>query len=62
MKKRIIKNETADKLLATLFLLAGLISLNVAEKSVASNALGIVFLIIAVYGAVCIFKKKKFLF
>ncbi|MEK6854919.1 MAG: hypothetical protein AABX73_01730 [Nanoarchaeota archaeon] len=51
-----------DKLTIAVYFSAGFIALNILEQSLTTHALGIAFLIAAVYGTVCIFKKKKFLF
>ncbi len=69
MKKRAKKNKkdvkfsnSKDKAAITLFLISGIIALNIIEKSLTTNILGIAFIIAGIYGIVALSKKQKFMF
>ena len=61
-KKEILSESAADKIVILLFFIAGFFSLNILENSIATNSLGIAFIIAAVYGLVLVLKGEKFIF
>ena len=62
MKKSFMTPKTADKIVAAVLFIAGILTLQVYENSLTTNILGICFLIAAIYGFLLISKKKVFLF
>ena len=61
-KKGEFMSDRTGNIIATIYLfLAGIITLNSLESSIATNASGIAFLIAAVYGVVAVLKNKKFI-
>ena len=56
-----MNNKSVNTLTASLFFLAGLLTLNSFGNSIAANTLGITFFIASIYGVVAVFKDGKFL-
>ncbi len=55
-------HQTKDKFAVAIFIIAGLLSSKIPQAPLATNALGIAFIIAGVYGVVAISKNQKFIF
>ena len=60
-KRGFLSDDAANKIAVVYFFLSGVFTLNFLQGSIAEHASGIVFLIAAVYGVVCIGKGAKFI-
>lgn len=62
MAKDVASSKTGNILVTIYLFIAGIITLNFLQNSIAVNVSGTVFLIASVYGVVAISKNKKYLF